>query len=127
LVAVIVLLWIAGESISGIHNPATKLHLRESGQWLQPYTVGRAGSLVTNDKRILYYAGRYMDRTHIERDLTSLLRGLEKQRWEGAVFVAVRLRDGEDEVGVVSALGLEHIKRFENHRGDRVLIFSLDP
>ena len=89
--------------------------------------MGRAGSLVTNDKRILYYAGRYMDRTHIERDLTSLLRGLEKQRWEGAVFVAVRLRDGEDEVGVVSALGLEHIKRFENHRGDRVLIFSLDP
>jgi len=127
LVAVIVLLWVAGESISGIHNPATKLHLRESGQWLQPYTVGRAGSLVTNDKRILYYAGRYMDRTHIERDLASLLRGLKKQRWKGAVFVAVRLRAGEDEVGVVSALGLEHIKRFENYRGDRVLIFSLGP
>ena len=68
LVAVIVLLWVAGESISGIHNPATKLHLREAGQWLQPYTAGRAGSVVTNDKRILYYAGRYMDRTQIERD-----------------------------------------------------------
>jgi hypothetical protein len=43
------------------------------------------------------------------------------------VFVAVRLRAGEDEVGVVSALGLEHITRFENYRGDRVLIFSLGP
>jgi hypothetical protein len=55
------------------------------------------------------------------------LRGLKKQRWEGAVFAAVRLRAGEDEVGVASTLGLEHIKRFENSRGDRVLIFSLDP
>jgi hypothetical protein len=89
--------------------------------------VGRPGSLVTNDKRILYYAGRYMDRIHVERDLSSLLRGLKKQRWEGAVFAAVRLRAGEDEVGVASTLGLEHIKRFENSRGDRVLIFSLDP
>jgi hypothetical protein len=68
-----------------------------------------------------------MDRTHIEWDLASLLRGLKKQRWEGAVFAAVRLRAGEDEVGVASTLGLEHIKRFENSRGDRVLIFSLDP
>jgi hypothetical protein len=43
------------------------------------------------------------------------------------VFAAVRLRAGEDEVGVVTTLGLEHIKRFETPRGDRVLIFSLDP
>jgi hypothetical protein len=52
---------------------------------------------------------------------------LKKQRWEGAVFAAVRLRAGEDEVGVVSTLGLEQINRFETPRGDRVLIFSLDP
>lgn len=122
--SVIVLLWVAGESINGINNPTRKLHLRDAGLWLQPYT-GETGSLVTNDRRILYYAGRWSDRTHVELKLAQLLQGLDQERWSTPRFTAIRLKDGQQAAGVIDAIGHEPIERFNNNRGDRVLIFAM--
>ena len=84
----ILLLWGVGESISGLDNFTRHQHLKEAGLWLAGQTA-IPGSLVSNDRRVAYYAGRHADLGNIVPSFGVLYNGLKKKRWPGAEYIAV--------------------------------------
>ena len=83
------------------------------------------GALVSNDRRLAYYAGRHGDLDFIEANVGKILHGLAGQRWPEADFVALRLtrHDTKTEAWVIEALGKAPVKVFERESGDRVMVY----
>ena len=84
------------------------------------------GVLITNSRKVAYYAGRYRDPNMWEGDTKTLLRGLLENRWPTTQFAAVRFQRGEDnlELKFNDALNRAPVQIFENSRGDRVLLYD---
>jgi len=74
---VLLLLWGIGECVSGLDNVTRARAIKDSGVWLAGHT-NTPGSLVSNDWRIAYYAGRYTDNDFIVEDVGKVLPGLRK-------------------------------------------------
>ena len=123
--AVVLLLWGIGESVSGLDNVTSAEALKDAGRWLATRTEA-PHSLVTNDRRIAYYANRHWDLKEIEPSVSKVLHGLRAGRWPDAKFVAVRLTrtDEKTHAWVVEALGKGPIRTIDYETGDRVLIYS---
>ena len=123
--AVLLLLWGVGESISGLDNTTRARAIKDAGLWLATHT-NTAGSLVSNDRRLAYYAGRYADRDYIIGDVAKILHGLRDGRWPDASYVALRLsrRPDKTESWVVEALGKAPVRVFDRETGDRVLVYQ---
>jgi hypothetical protein len=122
--AVLLLLWGVGESISGLDNTTRARAIKDAGVWLADHT-NTAGSLVSNDRRLAYYAGRHADRDYIIEDVAKILHGLRDGRWPDASYVALRLsrRSDKTESWVVEALGKAPVRVFDRETGDRVLVY----
>ena len=120
----LLLLWGVGECVSGLDNVTRARAIKDSGLWLASHTT-EIGSLVSNDQRIAYYAGRYNDRDYIIEDVSQILHGLRKGRWPDAAYVALRLSRSatKTEAWVLDALGNAPEKVFEGDSGDRVLVY----
>ncbi len=121
---VLLLLWGIGECVSGLDNVTRARAIKDSGVWLAGHT-NTSGSLVSNDWRIAYYAGRYTDNDFIVEDVGKVLHGLRKGRWPDADYVALRLsRSAEKtQAWVLEALGNAPEQIFESDSGDRVLVY----
>ena len=122
--AVLLLLWGVGESVSGLDNVTRARAIKDSGLWLASHTT-EIGSLVSNDWRIAYYAGRHNDSNLIVEDVGKILHGLRKGHWPDAAYVALRLSRSatKTEAWVLDALGNAPEKIFEGDSGDRVLVY----
>jgi len=121
---VLVLLWGVGECVSGVDNVTRSRAVKDAGLWLASHTSA-VGSLVSNDQRIAYYAGRYNDRDYIIEDVSQILHGLRKGRWPDAAYVTFRLPRSavKTHAWVLDALGKAPEKVFESDSGDRVLVY----
>ena len=124
-IIVLLLFWAVGESWSGVSNFSHNAHHKEAGIWLAEHTQ-QEGVLITNSRRVAYYAGRYRDPNMWEGDTKTLLRGLLENRWPTTQFAAVRFQRGEDnlELEFKDALRRAPVREFENGRGDRVLVYD---
>jgi hypothetical protein len=127
--AIIVLsfLWAAGESWSGVSNFSRNEHHREAGTWLAKQAQ-ETGALVTNSRKVAYYAGRHRDpRVWWGGKSTAFLLKLSKNRWPKAQFAAVSVQRGENELvaGFTEAVGRSPVHIFENGYGDQVLVYGL--
>ena len=120
----VLLLWAGGESISGLDNATRATAVKEAGLWVATQ-VRVPGALVSNDRRLAYYAGRHGDLDFIETNVGKILHGLRGQRWPEADFVALRLtrHDTKTEAWVIEALGKAPVNVFERESGDRVLVY----
>lgn len=121
---VVVALWGVGESVSGVDNVTRSRAVKDAGLWLASHT-STVGSLVSNDQRIAYYAGRYNDRDYIVEDVSKILHRLRKGLWPDAIYVAFRLPRSavKTHAWVLDALGNAPEKVFESGSGDRVLVY----
>jgi hypothetical protein len=121
---VILLVWAAGESVSGLDNTTRARALKEAGLWLETQ-VDAPGSILTNDRRIAYYAGRHWDLGSIEPSVTNILHGLRGGLWPETTYVALRLTRGDTKTydWVIEALGAAPLRTIDAGRGDRVLIY----
>jgi len=121
------LLWGAGECVSGLDNVTRARAVKDAGLWLG----GQAtvpGSLVTNDRRLAYYAGRHGDLRFIEPRFKRLRLGLTKwKRWRKVSYFAVRLTPDEDAIEKLftEVLGRPPERIFVREAGDRVLVYNL--
>ena len=122
--AVVLVLWGIGESVSGLDNATRAEAIKGAGLWLAPQAES-PGSVITNDRRIAYYAGRHWDRDSIEPSVSKILHGLRDGHWPEAKFVALRLSraDKKTHDWVVEALGGSPVRTFDYDSGDRVLIY----
>ena len=123
----ILLLWGVGESISGLDNFTRHQHLKEAGLWLAGQTA-IPGSLVSNDRRVAYYAGRHADLDNIVPSFDALNNGLKKKRWPGAEYIAVVCnRDLCQKIikHFKIVRKYDRIKIFSGHKTDKVLIYRL--
>ena len=121
------LLWGAGECVSGLDNVTRARAVKDAGLWLGSQATV-AGSLVTNDRRLAYYAGRHRDLRFIEIRFKRLRVGLTKWNWwPEASYFAVRLtRDQEAiEQMFTEVLGRSPERIFVREVGDRVLVYNL--
>jgi hypothetical protein len=123
----VLLLWAAGESWSGVSNFSRNEHHREAGIWLAEQAQ-ETGALVTNSRKVAYYAGRHRDpRVWWGGRSTAFLLKLSKDRWPKAQFAAVRLQSGENELvaGFTEVVGRSPVQIFENGHGGKVLVYDL--
>ena len=120
----VLLLWAGGESVSGLDNATRATAVKEAGLWVA-MQARVPGVLVSNDRRIAYYAGRHGDLDFIETDVGKILHGLRGGRWPEADYVALRLtrHDTKTEAWVIEALGKAPAQVFERESGDRVLVY----
>ena len=126
-IGMLLLLWAVGESWSGVSNFSRNEHHQEAGTWLAEQTQ-ETGALVTNSRKVAYYAGRYRDpRVWWGGRSTAFLLKLSKDRWPKAQFVAVSIQRGETELvaGFTEAVGRSPLQSFENGHGDQVLVYDL--
>ena len=128
IVVAILTLWALGESYSGVTNFSKDHFLRETGYWLYEKTENRSGPIVTNSRKIAYYAGVQGDREvlvigrdyfmdslqHLTHDLGTDFAGLLVQRSESSI-----------EQALYEAVGSRPVKTFHDKRGDRVLMYDL--
>ena len=121
---VVLLLWGGGESVSGLDNATRATAVKQAGLWVATQT-NAPGALVSNDRRLAYYAGRHGDLDSIEGNIGKILHGLRGGRWADAEFVALRLtrRDNKTRAWVIEALGKAPVRVFEAKSGDRVLVY----
>jgi hypothetical protein len=127
-IIVLSLLWAAGESWSGVSNFSRNEHHREAGIWLAEQAQ-ETGALVTNSRKVAYYAGRHRDpRVWWGGRSTAFLLKLSKDRWPKAQFAAVSVQRGENELvaGFTEAVGRSPVHIFENGYGDQVLVYDLN-
>ncbi len=126
-IIVLLLLWAAGESWSGVSNFSRNEHHREAGIWLAEQAQ-ETGALVTNSRKVAYYAGRHRDpRVWWGGKSTVFLLKLSKDRWPRALFAAVSVQRGENNLmaGFTEAVGRSPVQIFENGHGDQVLVYDL--
>jgi len=126
-IGMLLLLWAVGESWSGVSNFSRNEHHQEAGTWLAEQTQ-ETGALVTNSRKVAYYAGRYRDpRVWWGGRSPAFLLKLSKDRWPKAQFVAVSIQRGETELvaGFTEAVGRSPLQSFENGHGDQVLVYDL--
>ena len=126
-IIVLLLVWAVGESWSGVSNFSRNEHHREAGIWLAEQAQA-TGALVTNSRKVAYYAGRYRDpRVWWGGRSTAFFLKLSKDRWPKAQFAAVRLQRGEIELAAqfTEAVGRSPVQIFENGHGDQVLVYDL--
>ena len=101
--------------------------LREAGVWLAEQTQ-KTGALVTNSRKVAYYADRYRDpKVWWGGKSTAFLLKLSKDRWPKAQFAAVSIQRGENDLvtGFTEAVGRSPLQIFENGHGDQVLVYDL--
>ena len=126
-IIVLLLLWAVGESWSGVSNFSRNEHHREAGIWLAEQAQ-ETGALVTNSRKVAYYAGRHRDpRVWWGGKSTVFLLKLSKDRWPKAQFAAVSIQRDENELvaGFTEAVGRSPVHIFENGQGDQVLVYDL--
>jgi hypothetical protein len=124
---VLLLLWAVGESWSGVSNFSRNEHHREAGIWLAEQAQ-ETGELVTNSRKVAYYAGRHRDPSvWWGGRSTAFLLKLSKDRWPKAQFAAVSVQRRENELvaGFTKAVGRSPVHVFENGYGDQVLVYDL--
>jgi len=121
----VLFIWALGESISGLDNATKAAALKDAGTWLGEKTT-EPGSLLTNDRRVAYYAGRHNDRSSIEMDKRKMYFGIRKKRWPDSDWIAIRVRrdDGPYIDDFSSGLKKKPVKVFDAGAGDRVFIFK---
>jgi len=121
---IVLLLWAGGESVSGLDNATRASAVKQAGIWIATQS-NAPGALVSNDRRLAYYAGRHGDLNFIEGNVGKILHGLRGDRWADAEFVALRLtrHDTKTRDWVIEALGKAPLKVFEAESGDRVLVY----
>ena len=124
-IAALLFLWAAGESLSGLDNVTRANALKSAGMWLADRAT-TAGSLVTNDRRVAYYAGRHNDSKYIQLDSRKMYFQLRKNRWPDATWIAIRLRRDDEAylVDFFDGLSKRPVKIFDAGAGDRVFIFE---
>ena len=124
----ILALWAVGESYSGVTNFSKDQFLRETGYWLYEKTESTSGPIVTNNRKVSYYAGVQGDREvlvigddHFMDNLQHLTHDL------GADFAGVLVQRSESslEQALFDAVGSRPVKVFHEKRGDRVLLYDL--
>ena len=128
IVVAILAFWAVGESYSGVTNFSKDNFLRETGYWLYEKTENRSGPIVTNNRKIAYYAGVQGDREvlvigrdyfmnrlqHLTHDLGTDFAGVLVQRSESSI-----------EQALYEAIGSHPVKAFYDKHGDRVLVYDL--
>ncbi len=122
---VVLIVWATGESISGVGNFSRNEHHREAGTWLAQQTQ-QQGALITNSRKVAFYANRYSDANVWEPNVITLLQGLKDNRWTHSQFAAIRVEKNEENIEAefnrILKQKPEHI--FHNGRGDRILLYD---
>ena len=114
-----------GECVSGLDNFTRAHAIKDAGQWLDGNALDPM-SLVTNDSRIAYYAGRHNDTEQIVKNVSRVLHGVRKGHWPEAKYLAFRLSrsDNAAEARILNTFGKQPHRIFERKSGDRVLIYT---
>ena len=128
MILTICLIWGLGESYSGVSNFSRNLHLRDAGYWLYEKTKNTSGPILTNNRRIAYYASIIgerevitIDNTMVTTDLSELVKEL------GSDFAGIRIQrsDARLESGLNKVINLKPVTILDNGHGDRVLLYDL--
>jgi len=127
-VAAFFFLWAAGEGVSGLDNATRHSHLKVAGAWLAE-RLPHNGTLITNDRRIAYYAGRHQETGSIQTNFRLLERGLRRGHWADAAYVAILASDSGEKVRrhFKALWKIEPNEVFQNERTGDILVYRWPP
>ena len=120
--------WAVGESYSGVTNFSKDHFLRETGYWLYEKAENRSGPIVTNNRKIAYYAGVQGDREVLVISRNHFMDSLQHLTHDlGTDFAGVLIHPSESSIeqALYEAVGSKPVKTFRDKRGNRVLMYDL--
>jgi hypothetical protein len=128
LVVSILALWAVGEGYSGVTNFSRDHYLREAGYWLYEMTENTSGPILTNNRKIAYYADVEGNREVLIISRDHFIGSLKQlTREHGSDFAGILIQRSEDliEQALFKTVGSQPAKVFRNKRGDQVLLYDL--
>lgn len=119
--AVLVAMAVAGLTPSG----PTKSYLKQAGFWLKSHTAPEA-KIHGNNRIVAFYAGKRNENWARGFAWEETAAVLKDKTWAEYDYVVVALdrRHPEHAAAVSAALGNAPVARFDNGRGDQVLVFA---
>ena len=115
-------------SVEGLDRVSSKLHMKEAGIWISQQTGGYRKSKVYSNTRIVdYYTGKPVVEPddHYRANIVNSL--VLTSRWKRLDFLAISL-DNDARPGFYRNFryrnGKEPERIFENHKGDKVLVYD---
>ena len=127
-IVIICVTWALGESYSGVSNFSRNSHLRDAGYWLYEKTKNTSGPILTNNRRIAYYANVRGRREVIILDDQMVLAEFADLIEEfGSDFAGVRIQrsDSRFESQLNQAIKSNPTAVLDNGHGDRVLLYDV--
>ena len=127
-IVIICVTWALGESYSGVSNFSRNSHLRDAGYWLYEKTKNTSGPILTNNRRIAYYANVRGRREVIILDDQMMLAEFADLIEEfGSDFAGVRIQrsDSRFESQLNQAIKSNPTAVLDNGHGDRVLLYDV--
>ena len=125
---ILLAIWALGESYSGLSNFTRAGHLRDAGYWLYDRTAKTSGPILTNNRKIAFYASQKGSREVLTinsgtqvAEITNLVKEL------GCDFAGIRIRRDDIllESELTRVIKRQPISVIENEHGDRVLLYDL--
>ena len=125
---ILLAIWALGESYSGLSNFTRAGHLRDAGYWLYDKTEKTSGPILTNNRKIAFYASQKGSREVLTinsgtqvAEITNLVKEL------GCDFAGIRIRRDDIllESELTRVIKRQPISVIENEHGDRVLLYDL--
>ena len=125
---ILLAIWGLGESYSGLSNFTRAAHLRDAGYWLYDRTEKTSGPILTNNRKIAFYASQKGGREVLTINSgTSVAQIPNLVKELGSDFAGMRVK--RDEIFMESELTRviksKPISVIENEHGDRVLLYDL--
>jgi len=126
-IVLLLLTWAVGESWSGVSNFSRNDHHRTAGIWIAENS-DESAVIVTNSRKVAYYAGHYNEPESWGAEPSDLLRYFSKKdESREADFVVVEL--SRDDTALATRFsegaGVSPIQIFDNGHGDWILIFPV--
>ena len=125
---IVLAIWALGESYSGLSNFTRAEHLRDAGYWLYDKTEKTSGPILTNNRKIAFYASQKG-----VRDVLTINNGIPVSEIPNLVkelgcdFAGIRVK--RDDIFLESelrkAIKSKPVSVIENEHGDRVLLYDL--
>lgn len=109
------------------HLGPSKTYIVQAGDWIRQNTTQQE-HIFNNDLEVAYYTGRLS--THYLKDFDgqgSLTESLKKLDLKNYDYLVIRINHSgySQQQIALDILKMEPVKKFKNHRGDRVLIFKV--
>lgn len=110
--------------LAGLYQPTNKAHLKQAGLWVKQH-VQVESEFFSNNAVVTFYSGRNSRQRISSYSREQTIDFVNTKKWLDYDYVALRVGSEDDSTFVKQSLKQEPVAKFENRRGNKVVIFRI--